>query len=280
MNAGPEIDVASADGQDRYVPSGKRDRTSASHEGVYEWIAENLVKEGMKALDLGCGTGYGVARLADAGATVDGADSSPAAIAYAIENFAGPGVRFFVADVVKPLPDVLAPQSYDLVVSSEVLEHVVDPFVYVQLMADSLCDDGVCFVGTPNRLWSKDNLSQGRLHAPSHLMEFTPPALIALLRTAFDEVSLMVRLFPDWAIHTEPAAAGWSRPRVIRGAAAFARTVAPSAYRRLRDKIGPAPVREWVAADIVWAGADNPAVDMGCAAGLAAVCHRPRRVGR
>jgi protein-L-isoaspartate O-methyltransferase len=70
-----DLDLATADGQDRYVPSATRDITSAGHEGVYEWIGENLVTAGMRALDFGCGTGYGAALLAQAGATVDGVDN-------------------------------------------------------------------------------------------------------------------------------------------------------------------------------------------------------------
>ena len=136
------VDLATADGQDRYVPTATRDITSAGHEGVYEWVAEHLVKDGMRALDFGCGTGYGVG------------------------------------------------------LSSEVLEHVVDPFAYVRRMAELCKDDGVCFVGTPNRLWSFEHVPDGHLLARSHLMEFTPPALDALLHTVFGEVRLMLRVFP------------------------------------------------------------------------------------
>ena len=288
-----EVDLSTADGQDRYVPSAVRDITSAGHEGVYEWIVEHLVGDGMKALDLGCGTGYGVALLAKAGATVDGADSSPAAIAHATEHFGGPGVRFFVADLIKPLPATFAPRSYDLVVNSEVLEHVVDPFAFVRVMADALSDDGVCFVGTPNRLWSFDYVPEGHLLARSHLMEFTPPALVALLRTAFDEVSLMVRVFPEGAMNTEPATnadpAPTRRPRspLIRVPAALVRKVAPGAVERIKRAVDPqkqeeSPVptpREWLSTDIVWAAADDPDSDMSRAVGLAAVCRKPRRDG-
>src|SRR6202051_3308384 len=105
-----DLDLATADGQDRYVPSATRDITSAGHEGVYEWIAKNLGTDGMRALDFGCGTAYGAALLARAGATVDGVDNSPAAIEYATENFGAPGVRFFVADLMKPLPAVCHPR--------------------------------------------------------------------------------------------------------------------------------------------------------------------------
>jgi SAM-dependent methyltransferase len=300
-----DIDLATADGQDRYVPTATRDITSAGHEGVYEWITENLVTEGMRALDFGCGTGYGAAMLAGAGATVDGVDNSPAAIDYATENFGAPGVRFFVADLMKPLPDVCAPRSYDLVASSEVLEHVVDPFAFVRGMADSVNDGGVCFVGTPNRLWSIDHVPDGHLLARSHLMEFTPPALIALLHTVFDEVSLMVRIFPEGAMATdpppaataepppvakaEPLPAGRPRSQLIRVPAALVRRVAPGAVERIKRAVepeqppapaapeAPAP-REWLASDIIWALADDPTVDMDRAVGLAAVCHKPRRL--
>ena len=295
-----DSELGTADGQDRYVPTATRDITSAGHEGVYEWIAANLVKKGMRALDFGCGTGYGAALLAKAGATVDGIDSSPAAIEYANENFGAPGVRFFVADLMHPLPEVIAARSYHLVASSEVLEHVVDPFAFVRGMADSVRDDGVCFVGTPNRLWSIEHVPDGHLLARSHLMEFTPPALVALLHTVFDEVSLMVRLFPEGAMATEPPLpvtpvepppAGPPRSQLVRVPAALVRRVAPGVVERIKRAVegekpvppqaaiapsAPAP-REWLASDIVWALADDPTVDLDRAVGLAAVCHKPRR---
>src|SRR5580704_14162786 len=245
-----DIELATADGQDRYVPSATRDITSAGHEGVYEWVAEHLVKDGMHALDFGCGTGYGAALMAKAGASVDGVDASPTAI--------------------------------------------------VRGMADSVSDDGVCFVGTPNRLWSIEHVPDGHLLARSHLMEFTPPALVALLHTVFDEVSLMVRVFPEGAMATEPAPHLTRieplpdrppRSQLVRVPAALVRRVAPGFVERIKRAVegekpvtpeaaavpaAPAP-RGWLASDIVWAFADDATVDMDRAVGLAAVCHRPRR---
>jgi SAM-dependent methyltransferase len=297
-----DVDLATADGQDRYVPSATRDITSAGHEGVYEWVAEHLVKDGMHVLDFGCGTGYGAALMAKAGASVDGVDASPTAITFATANYGGPSVRFAVADLMQPLPEPCAPQSYDLVASSEVLEHVVDPFAFVRGMADSVNDAGVCFVGTPNRLWSFEHVPEGHLLARSHLMEFTPPALSALLGTVFDEVDMMVRVFPAGAMSVEvsppadepaPDASADQKPRpqVVRSTAALVRKVAPGAVERIRRALdkqpaptaAPAPAvpapQEWFASDIVWAPIDDPSVDMNRAVGLAAVCRKPRRNG-
>ena len=299
-----DVDLATADGQDRYVPSATRDITSAGHEGTYEWVAEHLVKKGMRVLDFGCGTGYGAALLAKAGASVDALDSSPAAIAYATANFGGANVRFQVADLMGSLPEPCTPGSYDLVASSEVLEHVVDPFVFVRRMADSVNDAGVCFVGTPNRLWSFEHAPEGHLLSPSHLMEFTPPALSALLRLVFDEVNLLARIFPEGSmpfddlpptdepppVGVEPPPGRPARPQVVRFTAALVRRVAPGAVERIKRAIetpqpapeevpvpaSPAP-REWFATDIVWAPADDPSVNMNRAVGLAAVCRKPRR---
>src|SRR4051794_11935807 len=91
-------DLATADGHDRYVPGEAGDMLSAGHEGVYQWAAANLVTQGTRFLDLGCGTGYGSAVVAAAGGTYDGVDGSPAAIDYARAGYLRPGVRFFVAD--------------------------------------------------------------------------------------------------------------------------------------------------------------------------------------
>ncbi|HEX3622124.1 MAG TPA: class I SAM-dependent methyltransferase [Acidimicrobiales bacterium] len=268
-------DLATADGHDRHVPSDSADILSAGHEGVYEWAAEHLVRNGSRFLDLGCGTGYGSNMVTRAGGSFDGIDGSPAAIGYARANYSGPDVRFFVGDLMAALPDELAPASYDVVFSSEVLEHVVDPFAFVDAMARFMRPDGACFIGTPNRLWSKANMPGGGLLATSHVMEFTPPALLALLHGAFADVSLFFRRLPEGADRSiVPSGA---RPPVVRGAVAFAREVAPKALVRYGQGFGRRKDgRTWSPDDISWLAADDPGVDPAACIGLAAVCRAPR----
>ena len=272
----PEVDPATADGHDRHVPTGSNDILSVGHEGVYEWAAEHLVGAGSTFLDFGCGTGYGAGRILAAGAAYDGVDSSQTAIGYAQSHFARPGVRFYVADLLEALPAAIMPRSYDVVFSSEVLEHVLDPFAFVAAMAGCMKEDGTCFIGTPNRLWSKEHMPRGELLAESHVMEFTPPALLALLQTLFEEVELVFRRLPDdangFTTHTS------HRPRLVRAALAFGHEVAPAASLRFRAALaGRKADRQWSSGDISWLRADDPQLDvLGCV-GLVAVCRAPRR---
>ena len=275
MERALDHELATADGHDRYVPSSTKDIVAAGHEGVYEWAVANLVREGTTFLDLGCGTGYGSDLVVAAGARFDGVDGSPAAIDYATARYGGARSRFFVADLMEALPTALLPGSYDVVFSSEVLEHVVDPFAFVDVMATYLREDGTCFVGTPNRLWSGEHMPAGRLLARSHVMEFTPPALVALLRSAFDEVTLMLRLFPEGAIRSmvAPGRVG----RASQAARALVGDVLPPRISHYADRVlGRAGAGQWSPKDIEWVGADDRHVDVSRAVGLAAICRGPR----
>jgi SAM-dependent methyltransferase len=276
MDAPGALDTATADGHDRHVPTGSKDLLTAGHEGVYAWACEQLVTPGASFLDLGCGTGYGASRVVASGAVYDGIDSSPTAIDYARSHFSRPGVRFFVADLLVGAPAGIASRSYDIVFSSEVLEHVVDPFAFVEVMAGLARDDGVCFIGTPNRLWSKARMPRGQLLAESHVMEFTPPALAALLRTAFEDVTLLFRRLPAAADALITPASG--RKRITRAAMSRMAELSPGAALRMR-RAWPerADGREWSPDDIAWLRSDDPQLDVGECVGLVAVCRRPRR---
>jgi SAM-dependent methyltransferase len=275
MDRRAPVDLATADGHDRYVPSDTRDIVSAGHEGVYEWAARNLVREGTRVLDLGCGAGYGADVLTAAGASFDGVDGSPVAVEHAQARYAGPNARFFVADLMSPLPVEIVPKSYDVVFSSEVLEHVVDPFAFVRTMAGFVRDDGTCFVGTPNRLFSLERMPRGQLLASSHVMEFTPAALLALLGTQFDDISLLYRMLPEGAVSSIGLPV--DRPRLVRAVRAFVREMLPTGWGRFGNGLGRRrQLHEWSPEDIAWLRADDPQLDMRRCVGLAAQCRVPR----
>jgi ubiquinone/menaquinone biosynthesis C-methylase UbiE len=79
---------------------------------------------GLRALDLGCGTGRHALWLAQAGAEVIAVDFSEGMLAKAREKRGADRIRFFSHDLHTPLP--LAERTFDLVVSGLVLEHLRD----------------------------------------------------------------------------------------------------------------------------------------------------------
>lgn len=132
---------------ERLIPDEARD-DDLYHEHIVRYMfAANMVA-GHSVLDAGCGTGYGSALLADAGARhVVGIDVSEEAIAYADQHYRRPNLAFALADVCA---SGLASSSIETVVAFEVIEHVNDPDLLVWEVHRVLTNDGLFICSTPN----------------------------------------------------------------------------------------------------------------------------------
>ncbi len=100
---------------------------------------------GKVVLDLGCGEGYGSALLASARLVI-GADNSFEVVFHAAQKYSSPNTHFVVCDA-QHLP--FRRDAFELVVSFEVIEHVVDVRGYLQEVR-RVCDEAALF-STPNR---------------------------------------------------------------------------------------------------------------------------------
>lgn len=103
---------------------------------------------GRRVLVLGCGTGFGCARLAGAGATeVVGLDPDGRSLAYARKRF--PGLRFVqgTAEAPPPPPENLG--TFGLIVAIDVLPHVENPGTVLEWVARHLEPDGVFLTSVP-----------------------------------------------------------------------------------------------------------------------------------
>lgn len=83
-----------------------------------------------KILDLGCGNGSLVNELNKLGFDAYGADASESGIAVAKKSF---GDNFFYIDVNKNIPQEILDLNFDIIISTEVIEHLYSPQNFVQM---------------------------------------------------------------------------------------------------------------------------------------------------
>src|SRR5262245_56295993 len=117
--------------------------------------------QGAAVLDAGCGTGYGSHYLAERGAkSVTAVDASAKAIDFCRRTFVRDNLDFRVMDLEKL--DGLPARHYDLIFSSNVLEHLDDAPAFFRAAGRLLKPDGVLIAAVPpiiNEHLRNDNLS-------------------------------------------------------------------------------------------------------------------------
>jgi SAM-dependent methyltransferase len=149
------------------------------HVVVYRRAAE-LVR-GKRVLDAGCGEGYGTSMLAQAAATAKGVDLEAAVIRRAAARYAN--ASFDAANLVAlPYPD----ESFDAVVSLQVIEHIHTPQEFLAECARVLVPGGLLLVSTPNRLTFSPHGVRNAFHA----FEFAPDELRTTVAKHFDNIEL------------------------------------------------------------------------------------------
>ncbi len=113
--------------------------------------------KGKKILDIGCGEGImGKALKARTGAIVDGTDISPLAVEKASKVLD----HALQADLEseQALPEIIAKGDYDIVMMSEVLEHLFYPELVLRKIALSAKKDAKVVISVPNILFWKNRL--------------------------------------------------------------------------------------------------------------------------
>lgn len=112
-------------------------------------------------LDLGCGNGkdifnFNIACKADKKIHFFGMDISPAAILHAktiAEDSGFDNMEFFVGDVEnkESWPKKLKDVKFNIITSSEVLEHLENPEKFIKTIASSLAPNGCLILSSPNK---------------------------------------------------------------------------------------------------------------------------------
>lgn len=263
-------DVASADGDVRYVPAEKHAMSfeALAHESRYVWAQPYV--EGRRVLDFGCGSGFGSARLASVAAAVDGIDYSPSAVAFASERFGRPEVSFVAGDVTDP--DVIGRlrPPYDTLVSFDVIEHVDRYLDFLSNAVALLSDDGTALIGCPNRL---QTFALNQAWNPFHMQEFTPAQLRGLLQLFFGSVQVWSQEMATPELHArirhQRTGSNW------RNAARS--MLPPGAKAVIKRALGRRGAGDTFSATDVQFLEEPGEEALGAAFGLIAVCRQPRR---
>ncbi len=137
------------------------------------------------ALDVATGAGYGAAILAQSARLVYAMDLDEGAIKSARATVHEGNVRFLRGDAMR-LP--VKTGSIELVIATEVLEHVADPEGMVRELGRVMHPEGAVLVSTPDRAAYSDARGYSN---PFHVREFYEDEFVALLSRHFAHVSLM-----------------------------------------------------------------------------------------
>jgi SAM-dependent methyltransferase len=139
-------------------------------------IADQWIKGDL--LEVGCGEGRGIDKMLPAIKSYAAIDKIESAIAQLQAKY--PEEKF-VSGHLPPLP--YQDNSFDSVVSFQVIEHIQDDILFLKEILRVLRPGGVALVTTPNRLQS---LSRN----PWHIREYTSQELAQLARTIFPKVEM------------------------------------------------------------------------------------------
>ena len=155
------------------------------HRFAYE-AATRFATPGARILDVGSGEGYGSTILASAGGSCRGVDLSKDAVAHANSRYGGALVTFELLPPSGQLPYDAG--SFDLVVSFQVIEHVLDVNFYLAEIRRVAAPQATVLVTTPNRIL---RLAPGeRPWNRFHLREYDGADLRELFSGVFSEVEL------------------------------------------------------------------------------------------
>lgn len=151
------------------------------HEAAYYKAAE--FAKGKKVLDLGCNTGYGSNILSQTAKNVIGVDVSNQAVETAKKEFKNNIVSFQQIDGER-LP--FDNNEFDIIVSFQVIEHIVDYSKYIGEIKRVLSPKGIVLFTTPNALIRLDH--RMKPWYPFHVYEFNNIELESLLNNYYSNV--------------------------------------------------------------------------------------------
>lgn len=170
---------------ERVVP-GEVDR-DLFNEHLSRYAFARRYAEHRRVLDLGCGTGFGAALLAEVAEQVTGVDVSLDAVEFARNHYQAPNLTFEQADAA-----AASTRRFDVITAFEVIEHLEDWRGLVRASREQLSHGGLLFVSTPNRPFYAEARGESGGN-PFHVHEFDHAEFREALTEAFPHVTVLVQ---------------------------------------------------------------------------------------
>lgn len=155
-------------------------------------------RKGERILDIGCGTGYYIAGIARAGSTPVGVDVAPNYVRqardYVTQSLNGSwSSQHMAAADAKHLP--FADGTFDAVLMTEVLEHLIDYPRSLEEIVRVLKSEGRAVITTPSRLSPLNaafhwKARRRRYAFHEHVTELAPGEFLRAMRRSFQDVEL------------------------------------------------------------------------------------------
>jgi ubiquinone/menaquinone biosynthesis C-methylase UbiE len=195
---------------ERVVPGQVNDDLWSEHVARYAFARR--FAEGRRVLDAGSGTGYGAAELSQSAASVVGLEIDSDAVEFSRSNYPLANLSFQVGSCTA-MPS--EPQSFDLIVAFEVIEHLADYGKFLDECARVLSPGGLFIVSSPNKTYYEKSRAETGPN-PYHQHEFEPAEFHSELRRCFPQVQLLLQnRVESFAFH--PANTFWPADARIDG---------------------------------------------------------------
>ena len=146
--ASPTVKPISVTWDDERTHPDTPDQGTFQHHLARYQFALRQMRGGERVLDTGCGVGYGAKMLASMAARVSGVDYSAPALHYAAVRYSAPNLDYSRMDCGQL---ALRSESFDLIVSFEMFEHLEHSDAYLRECRRVLVPGGRLILSTPNR---------------------------------------------------------------------------------------------------------------------------------
>ncbi len=158
------------------------------HMERYQFAVQHL--KGKRILDMACGCGYGTAYLAENRPDLQctGVDVDQDAIDYGQAHYKAGNLNYLRHDAMT----FKDPEGFDVIISLETIEHLVDPWNFVKRFPSLLKPDGIVIASVPTTPTVDGN--------PHHLHDFTRSSFKKMMREAGFRQDAAFEQIQKWAL--------------------------------------------------------------------------------